>query len=65
MNEEDLEIGLIRQQTQANVEDLGAMTSSENIEKQMQVGVDVGKRFITKVNKFEVELQKIIDMIEE
>ncbi len=65
MNEEDLETRVIRQQVQANVEDLGALTLSENIEKQVQVGVDVGKIFITNVNKIKVELQKIIDMIEE
>jgi hypothetical protein len=56
MNEEDLETRVIRQQVQANVEDLGALTLSENIEKQVQVGVDVGKIFITNVNKIKVEL---------
>jgi len=35
MNEEDLETRVIRQQVQANVEDLGALTLSENIEKQV------------------------------
>ncbi len=61
----DLEIGVIRQQAQANVEDVGALTSSENIKKQMQVGVDVGKTFITNVDTIKVELQKIIDIIKE
>jgi hypothetical protein len=44
---------------------VGALTSNENIEKQVQVGVDVGKTFVMDVNKIKVELQKNIDMIEE
>jgi len=44
---------------------VGVLTLSENIEKQVYVGVDVGKTFVIDVNKMKVELQKIIDMIEE
>ncbi len=65
MNEEDLETRVIEQQAQVDVEDVGALISSENIEKQVQVGVDVGEKFTTHVNKIEFELQKIINMIEE
>jgi len=65
MNEEDLETRLMKQQVQVDVEDVGALTLNENIEKQMQVGVDVGETSTTYVNKIEVEFQKIIDMIEE
>ncbi len=65
MNEEDLEIGVIGQQTQVGVEDVGALTLSGNIEKQLQVGVDTRETFAMDVNRIEVELHKIIDMIEE
>jgi hypothetical protein len=35
---------------------VGALTLSENIKKQVQVSVDVGKTFIIDVNKIKVEL---------
>jgi hypothetical protein len=36
---------VIKQQAQVDVEDVGALISSENIEKQVQVGLDVGETF--------------------
>jgi hypothetical protein len=44
---------------------VGALTLSGNIEKQLQVGVDTRETFAMDVNRIEVELHKIIDMIEE
>ncbi len=56
MNEEDLETRVIGQQAQIHVEDVGALGLSGNIEKQVQVGVDVGETSTTKVNRIMVEL---------
>jgi hypothetical protein len=65
MNEKDLETKVIGQQAQVGVEDVHTLTLSGNIEKQMQADVDVGETSTINVNRIEVELQKIIDMIEE
>jgi hypothetical protein len=53
MNEEDLEIGVIKQQVQANVEDVVALTLNGNIEKQVQTCV--GKTSMVDVSKIEIE----------
>jgi len=42
-----------------------ALASSGNVEDQVQVNVDVGETSTIYVRKFEVELQKLINMIEE
>ncbi len=55
MNEKDLEIGVIRQQAQANVENVATLASSENMEEQVQASVDVRETSMTNVNKIEVE----------
>jgi hypothetical protein len=60
----DLEIGAIGQQTQTSVENVFALTPNGNIEKQMQVGVDVKETCAIDVNKIEVELQNTIYMID-
>jgi hypothetical protein len=56
MNEEDLEIGVIKQQVQANVEDVVALTPNGNIEEQVQTRVDIGETSMVNVSKFEVKL---------
>jgi uncharacterized protein Veg len=53
MNEEDLEIGVIKQQVQASVEDVVALTSNGNIKKKVQTCV--GKTSMVDVNKIEIE----------
>ncbi len=58
MNEEDLETRVIGQQAQIGVEDVRALTLNGNIEKQVQVGLDVGETSTIDVNRIEVELQK-------
>jgi len=58
MNEEDLETRVIGQQAQIGVEDVRALTLNGNIEKQVQVGLEVGETSTIDVNKIEVELQK-------
>ncbi len=58
MNEEDLETRVIGQQAQIGVEDVRALTLNGNIEKQVQVGLDVEETSTIDVNKIEVELQK-------
>jgi hypothetical protein len=55
-NEEDLEIGVIKQQVQANVEDVVALTPNGNIEEQVQTRVDIGETSMVNVSKFEVKL---------
>jgi hypothetical protein len=50
---------------QVGVENVFALVSNGNMEEQVQANVDVGETFTTNVNIIEVELQKIIDMIEE
>jgi len=44
---------------------VAALASSGNVEDQVQASVDVGETSIIDVSKIEVELQKLIDMIEE
>jgi hypothetical protein len=56
MNEEDLKIGVIKQQVQANVEDVAALTLNGNIEEQVQTCVDIGETSMVDVNKIEVGL---------
>jgi len=58
MNEEDLETRVIGQQAQIGVEDVRALTLNGNIEKQVQVGLDVEETSTIDVNKIKVELQK-------
>jgi hypothetical protein len=48
---------------QVGVKKVVALASSRNMEKQMQVGVDVGETFTTNVSRIDVELQKMINMI--
>ncbi len=55
MNERDLEIGVIRQQAQASVENVATLASSVNMEEQVQASVDVKETSMTNDNKFEVE----------
>jgi hypothetical protein len=44
---------------------VATLASSGNVEEHMQASVDVGEKSTTYVSKIEVELQKLIDMIEE
>jgi hypothetical protein len=53
------------QQTQVGVKDVVALVLSGNVEELVQASVDVGETFTIDVSKIEVELQKLIDMIEE
>jgi CRISPR/Cas system-associated endoribonuclease Cas2 len=53
------------QQTQVGVKHVVALALSGNVEERVQTSVDVGETSTTNVNKIEVELQKLIDMIEE
>jgi len=58
MNEEDLDTRVIGQQAQIGVEDVRALNLNGNIEKQVQVGLDVGETSTIDINRIEVELQK-------
>ncbi len=55
MNERDLEIKVIRQQTQANVENVTTLDSNVNMEEHRQASVHVRETSTTNINKIEVE----------
>jgi hypothetical protein len=44
---------------------VATLASSGNVEERMQASVDVGEKSTKNVDKIEVELQKLIDMIKE
>ncbi len=44
---------------------MATLASSGNVEERMQASVDVGEKSTKNVDKIEVELQKLIDMIKE
>jgi len=62
MNEGGLEGWKMLKHVQANVED-GALALCNVNEEQVQVSVNVGETFTTKLATIEVDLQKTIDMI--
>jgi hypothetical protein len=59
MNERDLEARVMGQQVQMGVEDVVALIWNEIVEKQMQVGENIGETFAIDVDKIEVDLEKL------
>jgi hypothetical protein len=63
-SEGDLDAGVVGYEMQVSIEDVATLVSPKIVQEQMQASGDVGETSVANADKIEIDLEKVILMIE-